>query len=92
MSKADAIAYYERIILLRFQLFLRVIALAGTLLIFSTYYQRLLGTHLSQFGLQESYAAALLIVFSVSLAVATIDLPVRFVYKRIKNRLSRWRG
>ncbi len=90
MSKADAIAYYERILLLRVQLFLRVVVFAGTLLIFSKLnYIRVIEKPLEHLGLQESYAAALAIVFSVSAAAATIDLPMRFLHKRIRSRMSR---
>ncbi len=90
MNKASAKAYYERIILLRVQLFLRTVVFAGTLLIFSKlYYWQVMEKPLEYLGLQESYAAALVIAISVSAAAATIDLPIRFLYKRIRNRLSR---
>ncbi len=88
MEKASAKEYYERIILLRVQLFLRAVAFAGTLLIFSTLYRSgMMEKPLERLSLQESYASALIIVFSVSAAAAAIDLPVRFFYKRIRNRL-----
>lgn len=88
MSKAEAIAYYERIILLRIQLFLRAVAFAGTILIFGRYQAGILGKLLANFGLQDSYPTALLTLLIVSAFAATIDFPIRFIYKRIKNRLS----
>ena len=89
MDKASAKEYYERIILLRVQLFLRAVVFSGVLLIFSKlYYPRIMEKPLEYFSLQENYTAALIIVFSVSAAAATMDIPIRHLCKRIRNRLS----
>ena len=89
MDKASAKEYYERIILLRVQLFLRAVVFSGTVLIFSKlHYLTLLEKPLGYLKLQESYAASLAVVFSVSAAAATIDIPIRYVYKRIARRIQ----
>ncbi len=90
MNKIFAKEYYERLLLLRVQLFMRAVAFGGTLLIFSKLYSQIVtGTILKFLGLQGSYMAALVIVFLVSSVAATIDFPIRYICKKIKKKLSR---
>ena len=77
---------FERLLMLRIQLFLRAVAFGATVLIFGYFFSRVMETPLASIRAENNYLVALAVLLTAGFAAAFADFPFRFIYRRFRRK------